>query len=239
MGPINCKACDEMVEGLNYLTAMKVNHKRSEIVDSIIGRGEALLPRWPRFAIKQAPRPVRRIVDRWIDRAIRRGAAPVRSWRHNWASVVTTAPRRGTTLERCIKSMRIAGWDPIVFAEPGSFSVDAETIEHPKRLEVWRNWLTSVKWALKNTDADVILTVQDDSVFHPDSRELAERLLWPDSNCAFLSLYIAKHYQLKHDNPDVWSTGVRRVRTRSFGGACALTWPRPVLEQALQTKSCP
>jgi|GEM_PF-2027510 len=241
-GPIYCRSCSETVAALNYLTPAKVEQKRDELADTIIRRGADILPGWARFAMKQAPAVTRRLVLRWIDRAIVRGASPAlpiarpKTWKHNWVAVVTTAPRREPTLEHCVDSMRVAGWEPVVFAEPGSVAVEAQTITHPERLGVWHNWLASVRWALQHTDADVIMTVQDDSLFHSDSRAVAEQLLWPSANCGFLSLYTAKHYQLKHDNPNAWTTGVRRVKTRNFWGSCALAWPRPVLEQALKTK---
>ncbi|MEO2034789.1 MAG: hypothetical protein ABGZ35_22135, partial [Planctomycetaceae bacterium] len=118
-GPIQCRSCSETVAALNYLTPVKVEHKRDELADTIIRRGADILPGWARFAMKQAPSVTRRLVLRWIDRAIVRGAAPTlpigrpRLWEHNWAAVVTTAPRRESTLARCIDSMRVAGWEPV------------------------------------------------------------------------------------------------------------------------------
>jgi hypothetical protein len=78
------------------------------------------------------------------------------------------------------------------------------------------------------------MTVQDDSLFHPDSKIFSESILWPDQHCGFVSLYTPSHYTLKpksktEDKP----VGVNRVWTKSLWGACALIWPREVLEKVV------
>lgn len=149
-----------------------------------------------------------------------------------WAVAVTTAPRVGCTVINCINSLRSAGWEPVAFAEPGSHDLgDVETIANPEKLGLWHNWLQSANWCLEHTRADWILTVQDDVVFHPESKSFVESLLWPSRRCGFLSLYTPRHYQLKAGNPEAWGPGVRRIRTGNLWGACALIWPRPVLQQ--------
>jgi len=154
-----------------------------------------------------------------------------------WAVAVTTAPRAETTLTQCVGSLRQAGWEPIIFAEPNSHKIaDAETIWNKQKRGVWHNWLNSAKWCLSKTKADWILTVQDDVVFHPDSKTFAESLLWPSERAGYLSLYCPKHYQLKHDDPTRWGPGVRRIITRSMWGACALIWPREVLREVVNHK---
>jgi len=152
-----------------------------------------------------------------------------------WTVVVTTAPRQENTLTACVSSLRAAGWEPVIFAEPGSHRVDdAETITHKKRQGLWHNWLQSARWCLRHTNADFVLTVQDDVTFHPDSKAFTESILWPSARCGFVSLYTPKHYQLKSGEPDAWQPGVRRVRTSSLWGACALVWPRAVLQQVVK-----
>lgn len=44
----------------------------------------------------------------------------------NWGVAVTTAPREEHTIHRCIASIHKAGWEPVVFAKPGSQIADAE-----------------------------------------------------------------------------------------------------------------
>jgi hypothetical protein len=146
-----------------------------------------------------------------------------------WSVVVTTAPREGCTLKRCIASLRDCGWEPIVFAEPGSTATDAVTIVNPERLGAWHNFLNSVAWTLENTDANVILTAQDDSLFHPDSREFVESILWPSCNTGFISLYTAKHYS--HGSP-----GLKKLNVKYLWGACALVWPRDILEEFVESE---
>jgi hypothetical protein len=126
--------------------------------------------------------------------------------------------------------MRIAGFDPVIFAEPGSTAVDCETIANPQRLGVWHNWLASCYSALSH-DGDYILTAQDDSLFHPDSREFIESIKWP-SNAAFVSLYTPKHYSI-YRNKKPRPTGINRIVTRSLWGACALVWRPDVLRRVI------
>lgn len=161
-----------------------------------------------------------------------------------WYTIITTAPRKEPTLQICVESMRICGWEPIVLAEPGSPQSDAPTITNEVRLGVWFNWVKSIRLALES-DADVIMTVQDDSEFHPDSKDFVETCLWPSKDCGFVSLYTPKHYtvisdillrKLRRRNPNVEPmrpVGVNKIITRSLWGACALVWPRPVLEHII------
>ncbi len=89
---------------------------------------------------------------------------------------VTTAPRKDCTLELCLASIEVNGWNPIVFAEPESTRTDFRTIENETRLGIWHNWLNSAGWCLENTTTAFILTVQDDSLFHPDSKQFMDSL---------------------------------------------------------------
>lgn len=151
-----------------------------------------------------------------------------------WTVVVTTAPREASTLNQCIDSIRNCGWDPVVFAEPGSMECNAQTIKNPTRLGLWNNFVASVRWALE-TDAEAILTVQDDSLFHPDSRELIEDVMWPSAQTGFVSLYTPLHYSwTERKRWQFRPVGVNRVSTQSLWGACALAWPRDVLEHVIE-----
>jgi hypothetical protein len=71
-----------------------------------------------------------------------------------------------------------AGWhneSVHVFAEPGSEIVD-NCIWHqnPEKFGCYRKWVYSVRQILANTDANIIMTVQDDARFHPESRSFTE-----------------------------------------------------------------
>jgi hypothetical protein len=139
-----------------------------------------------------------------------------------WAAVVTTAPRRDCTLKRCLDSMAACGWTPTIFAEPKSTRVRGyETLSNKSRLGVWHNWLRAARWAIEQR-AEYIITVQDDSLFHPQSREFIESIDWP-ANAGFVSLYTPKHYSLDRQK-QLHKPGVRRVITSSLWGACALVW---------------
>jgi len=147
----------------------------------------------------------------------------------DWSVIVTTAPRPQPTLQCCVDSLRTAGWEPVVFAEPDSPQVDdVETVRNKTRRGVWFNWLHSVEWALKKTKADKILCVQDDTTLHPDSKQFVENILWPSPQTAFLSLYTPKHFSVRR------TPGINRVHTGSLWGACAILWPRAVLEQVIR-----
>lgn len=145
---------------------------------------------------------------------------------------VTTAPRRDCTLAYCLASIEANGWNPIVFAEPGSTETDYQTIKHPQKLGIWHNWLTACKWAIANGNTEYIMTVQDDSLFHPDSKLLVAGMEWPD-NCGFVSLYTPRHYS--RGKPP----GINHVGTRCLWGACALLFKVEVLERVLASPRVP
>lgn len=146
----------------------------------------------------------------------------------DWFVAITAAPRKEPTLIQCVNSLRGCGWEPTIFAEPGSPATNAETITNPQRLGVWQNWLSSAFYAINNTSAKFVLTVQDDSLFHPETRAFTESILWPSPKAGFVSLYTAKHYS-ENRKP-----GVNRVNTRSLWGACALVWHREVLARVIR-----
>ena len=185
--------------------------------------------------------PINRMVARyWVTTAINRARATLEANPVNdngdWFVAVTTAPRRDCTLLECIYSLRVAGWEPTLFAEPGATDTDASTIQNDEKLGVWHNWLASARYAVYNTDASVIMTVQDDCGFHPDSRDFAESALWPSENCGFLSLYTPRHYSTLKSGK-VNPLGINRIQTRSLWGACALVWPREALKEVVNSKT--
>jgi hypothetical protein len=152
-----------------------------------------------------------------------------------WVVAVATAPRKDCTLNLCVEHIRVCGWEPIVFAEPNSTETDCQTIWNEQRKGVWYNWLHSAKWCLENTDADAILTIQDDTILHPDSKTFAEKCLWPAPDCGFLSLYTPKHYSF-YKMKSLRDPGVNRIRTKGLWGACALIFPREVLGRAVNSR---
>ncbi len=156
----------------------------------------------------------------------------------SWMVAVTTAPRKDPTLSVCLDSLTVAGFEPYVFAEPDTevpVEYQDRTIVNEERRGVWWNWIESCRYALNNSNAEKILTVQDDSIFHPDCKSFMNEHLWPSSNVAFVSLYTPKHYSVqprKRSAPR--NTGINRIHTKSLWGACALVWPRKVLEKVME-----
>jgi hypothetical protein len=149
---------------------------------------------------------------------------------------VTTAPRKDCTLAYCLASIEACGWNPIVFAEPGSTETDYQTITNRVKLGIWHNWLNSCKWCLENTSTPYIMTVQDDSLFHPDSKSFIESIKWP-KNTGFISMYTPKHYSLNLKNK-LKPVGINKIITKSLWGACALLWERETLGRVLNTTVC-
>lgn len=150
----------------------------------------------------------------------------------DWFVAVTTAPRKDPTIQECLQSIYRCGWEPIIFAEPGSVTIeDYKYVYNSERLGAWHNWLKTMRASL-GTDAKYILSVQDDSLFHPDSRKLVEQLMWPSNKVGFISLYTAKHYS-QNLSGEMKPIGLNRIITSALWGACALVFPRNVVEQIL------
>lgn len=172
--------------------------------------------------------------------AIKRAREKEGSLKNKWFVAVTTAPRKEQTLSICLDSLLINGWRPYIFAEPGNYDYLNEEyrsnlIIHKERKGVWWNWVESCRYALDNSDADIIMTVQDDSLFHPDSKDIAEMFMWPSKDIGFISLYTPKHYSSSpKDRSNNRPVGINKITTKALWGACALIWPRVVLEKVMK-----
>jgi len=201
------------------------------IVDYLAGKAKAkkLLSWVPDSA-------TRTVVSRFVQKAIAKAKRDKKSSKFKWFTAITTAPRPDPTIHQCVDSLIVAGFDPVIFAEPESYEVsNALTIRNEEKRGVWHNWLYSCKYALANSDADIIMTVQDDALFHPDSLSYAEKILWPSKDAGFVSLYTPKHYTIKK-NKELRPVGVNRIFTRSLWGSCAVIWDRRVLETVINTE---
>ena len=214
--------------------------RRQEIIDHLVykanqHKGLTYLP----TALTQ------RAAGRLVDKAIRKAQATLDAAlpkNGQWFVAVTTAPRQNCDLGQCVASLVEAGWTPTIFAEPDSThldGIDLPIIQNDTRLGVWHNWLASVRYGLA-TGAEYILTVQDDALFHPDSREFTESVMWPSPNTGFISLYTAKHYSFnwrthnKYAADNLKPPGVNRCQTKSLWGAMALVFHRKTLEAMLE-----
>lgn len=149
---------------------------------------------------------------------------------HDWVVAVTTAPRQEPTLAVCLESITKAGWEPVVFAEPDSIEVPKyRYFKNTTKQGAWFNWLSSMKWCLERTSAKYILSVQDDSLFHPDSKSFVESIIWPSNKVGFVSLYTPAHYS-SNLSGELRKVGVNKISTSWLWGACALLFPRESLK---------
>jgi hypothetical protein len=228
-------ACKDYAKKMNRWGAEGCRQRFDSIVEHLVNKADALpLLGWiPSIATRTV---AKRLLTVAIKRADKNATGDSN---FEWFTAVTTAPRPADcTLKKCIDSLIVAGFNPTIFAEPDSTKIESSpTIVNPERMGVWYNWLNSCEYALNNTSASVIMTVQDDSLFHPDCKTFAEKILWPAEDCGFVSLYTPKHYSIvPHFRTKERDVGVNRVWTKSLWGACALIWPREVLEAVLEHK---
>ena len=226
--------CRDMAKKMNFWGPEKCDIQRDHIVDYLVKKGkEVKLFGWvPKKMIREVSN---RMLTLAIDRAKNKQT-------ENWFVAVTTAPRQVSTINTCLESLVVAGFNPYIFAEPETNGIDLDVygerlIQNKEKKGVWYNWINSARYAIENSDAEIIMTVQDDSMFHPDSKTFTESMLWPAKDVGFVSLYTPKHYSFRPKNKtELKAPGVNRVYTRSLWGACALVWPRKVLEEVLQHK---
>lgn len=225
-------SCRDMAKKMNTWGPDTCEKHREYIVDYLIRKGKDVkLFGWvPRSAMRE-------VADRMLTMAITRAR---KNETEEWFVAVTTAPRKEPTVEMCLESLTLAGFRPYIFAEPKTNGLDMDThgerlVLHNERMGVWQNWIYSARYAIENSSADIIMTVQDDSLFHPDCKIFTESILWPAKDVGFVSLYTPKHYSFRpKDQHELRAPGVNRIHTRSLWGACALVWPRKVLEEVLQ-----
>lgn len=116
---------------------------------------------------------------------------------------ITTAPRLGQShLSICISSLQLAGFNDVrVYAEPESDlrgCDDVQVIQRERRFGAWHNWLAMCR-ELLTTDAEIIITVQDDCLVSSVARQRLEQH-WPakTGDVAFVSGYAPQHYQKRY-----------------------------------------
>lgn len=152
----------------------------------------------------------------------------------NWAVGVTTAPRKSPTLESCLQSLSLAGWDsPRLFSEPFAskskifsnypFSMRSTT------LGVFPNWyLGLTELYLRMPHADAYLMFQDDALVARDARAYLENTLWPAAEVGVVSLYCPSREHVRD------LTGFREInRGWAAWGAVAYIFSNPGVRQFL------
>lgn len=170
-----------------------------------------------------------------------------------WAVGITTAPRKQSTLHRCVDSVLRAGFDPVVFAEPDTpcnVPLHVRIVRRPHtiatpaftasalgpdgRFGAWQNWYQSLKDLLELYPfAEAVCIFQDDCVLTRGVREFLEHDLWPSDRTGTVSIY-APNFP-GYEQAGV--TGCKRVVGRHLMGAVANIFPRDVAEQIINTKS--
>ena len=228
-----CK-CKDMARKMNLWGPDGCENNKTIIVNHLCHKAETVgfLSWVPKSA-------TRMVVERMVTSAIAKVRERQDGTENKWYCAVTTAPRKIPTLNTCLDSLEISGFQPFIFAEPESARpsprFDEFFIQNEKRRGVWWNWIDSLKYGLENTDANIFMTVQDDSMFHPDSKSFAEKIMWPDERTGFISLYTPKHYSVVPKfKTKPKPTGVNRVYSKALWGACAMVWPRAVVEAMME-----
>ena len=228
--------CKKWAKKMNIWGVKKCEENIEVIVDKLVSESKK------RNLFAWVPNAATRTVCyNLVKTAIDRAKKDENNKKYRWAVAVTTAPRKQPTLATCLDSLQIAGWNPYIFAEPGEYPAlngvwHDRTVFHKQKKGVWWNWIESCRWTLENTDANVIMTVQDDSLFHPDSMTIAEQFMWPAEDTGFISLYTPKHYSVRNhlkSKPER-PLGLNKIATKALWGACALIWPRKVLEKVME-----
>lgn len=133
---------------------------------------------------------------------------PITGRSRKWAVGVTTAPRRQSTLETTLQSLRLAGWEPPTLFVDGNVNVPPEYAHydtvHYSSVGAWRNFYQSLRHQLEhNPEANAFMMVQDDTLFPPATnlRAYVEQLPWPDDT-SIVSLYCSADYA---DEKEGWA----------------------------------
>lgn len=153
-------------------------------------------------------------IELLIPRPARRFGSPVTQW----SVAVTTAPRRQTTLERCLASLAAAGWSQPRIIVDGEVEIPPAWNHLPvtrriPQIGAWPSYyLTLVELLMRDPAAEAFLIVQDDVVFfeHPGLRRYLESILWPDRRSGIVSLFCSREYASDRpgwyalDQPLIW-----------------------------------
>ena len=142
-----------------------------------------------------------------------------------WAVGVTTAPRRQSTLQRCLQSLFESGWTSVDLYVDGGVSVCSNDRVQIHRfgetpMGAWPAWIASLR-DLAEQDCNWVLIAQDDALFPHLCclRQYIDEMLWPSAERTVISLYTSADDMQPHN---LW----RRYPNRWRYGALALVFPR-------------
>ncbi|MFV0445679.1 MAG: glycosyltransferase family 2 protein [Planctomycetaceae bacterium] len=159
---------------------------------------------------------------------------PLRKHVTRFAVGITSAPRRIPTVAESARSIRAAGFEPIIFAEPGTNGLPSgfEIVHRPQKLGCFHNYLQTLRDLLQRSpSAQAIVIFQDDAEAAPELREFLEHDLWPSSNTGAVSLYSPDFRGYESTS----QLGFKRITGKYLMGAVAMVYPRSVAE-ALVTR---
>ncbi|MGL4464397.1 MAG: glycosyltransferase family 2 protein [Planctomycetia bacterium] len=151
------------------------------------------------------------------------------------AIAMTTAPRGVPTLDACLDSLRLAGFDQPVhlFAEPGAPSDDwtrpgVVLHRNERRLGCYPNWLRAAEHLLSATDKPHLLLLEDDGEFCRGAAAALYFGLAHLESIGCLSLYTPAHNRRAGRHTE---TGWFPLRAPDRWGTVAQCFPRSVLER--------
>lgn len=152
-------------------------------------------------------------------------------------SGVTTAPRSPSVLPQCLASLKAAGLNPIIFAEPNSplDNINAPIYRYMTKRGVFRNWCNAAT-ELLSYDTDYVALFQDDIDVTPHALPVIQRFL--DDPLKYLprntkrpgciSFYTPSHYFPRRQG---WNLQPQS----NLWGALGFLFPRDVLQALLRT----
>jgi GT2 family glycosyltransferase len=162
-----------------------------------------------------------------------------------WAVGVSTSKRVRSVLHKTLEGLYKNGWEPVVFAEPGSERVQGPLwIERPETIAplyfdtlsksggfgAYQNFIQILADLLEySPDAEAIMYVQDDCIFAEAVKQLLERDLWPSQNTGIVSPYTPN--QKGYRSADI---GIKRCNHKYLIAGQTLVFPRYVVEQILE-----
>jgi hypothetical protein len=188
---------------------------------------------------------IRRLARALVLRASRNAAAgqppgppehPLPPGVTTWAVGITAAPRPKSQLARTVNSLRRAGFEPTIYAEPGthlgSLPYGVEVVRRPQRLGCWRNYVQTLR-DLHTRGADAVFIVQDDMVVARGLRRFLERDLWPSTNVGAVSVY-CPNFPAYEENGQADLVTLKKINHRNLMGACGLVFPQSTVGKILE-----
>lgn len=150
---------------------------------------------------------------------------------------VTTAPRIPPVLHHSLRSIINAGFEPTIFAEPGSPLPDANipVVQNQERLGCFRNWVYTA-YSLLSRETDYVAIFQDDIDLSPHALPIAFRLL--NNPEAYIKRYAHQLGAVSFYTPSHYFPGHKGWHLQPAGnlwGALGFLFPREVLVRILNT----